>query len=349
MTRPHTGQDLTAAPATDATALYAVRESLAAADMLIAAVKGLDFFTWIAAHPCSVAEIAAHFGFVRRPVDVMTTLFVAMGLLARDGERLRATRLAEEHLVAGSPWYLGPYYPPVSDRPIAGDLLAVLRTGQPAHYASRADHDDWHRAMETAAFAEEFTAAMDTRGLITAQAVAASVELTGATRLLDVAGGSGVFACALAARHPALRATVLEKPPVDGIAARAIAGRGLAGRVEVMTGDMLSGPLPSGFDVHLFSNVLHDWDEDVVQRLLGASAAALPPGGRVIVHESFLNGEKTGPLAVAEYSVLLMHVTQGRCYSTAEMVGYLTGAGFGPPVVIPGALGRSAIIATRRA
>ena len=34
---------------------------------------------------------------------------------------------------------------------------------------------------------------------------------------------------------------------------------------------------------------------------------------------------------MAEYSVLLMHSTEGRCYSTGEMAAYLTGAGFRDP------------------
>ena len=103
--------DPLASPVTDPTALYAVRDGLYAADMLIAAVSGLDFFTWLDGHPGTVDEIAAHLGFHRRPVDVMTTLFVAMGLIDRDGARLRAAAPAREHLVAHSRWYLGPYYP----------------------------------------------------------------------------------------------------------------------------------------------------------------------------------------------------------------------------------------------
>ena len=99
-----------ASPVTDPTALYAVRDSLYAADMLIAAVSGLDFFTWLDDHPGTIDEIAAQLGFQRRPIDVMTTLFVAMGLLERDGAKLRTAAPAREHLVAHSPWYLGPYY-----------------------------------------------------------------------------------------------------------------------------------------------------------------------------------------------------------------------------------------------
>ena len=129
---------------------------------------------------------------------------------------------------------------------------------------------------------------------------------------------------------------MLEKPPVDRIAAAAIAKRGVSDRVSVIAQDMLADPLPGFADVHLFSNVLHDWDVPVVTGLLDKSFTALPPGGLVVVHDAFLNAAKTGPLHVAEYSVLLMHASEGRCYSTAEMEGYLGGAGFVDPHYIEG-------------
>ena len=47
--------------------------------------------------------------------------------------------------------------------------------------------------------------------------MAQKLDCSGHHRLLDIAGGSGIYACALVARHPHLRAAVLEKPPVDAI------------------------------------------------------------------------------------------------------------------------------------
>jgi 3-hydroxy-5-methyl-1-naphthoate 3-O-methyltransferase len=341
-------RDLTRPPSADPTLLYRSRDELYATDMVIAALGELDFFTWLDAHPGTNDDIAAHFGLHRRPVDVMTTLFVAMGLIDRHGSVFRTAPVAREHLVATSRWFMGPYFPKVSDRPIARDLIRVLRSGTPAHFASRPDEDDWHRAMETEAFAEEFIAAMDVRGRLTGQALARNLDGSRMRRLLDVAGGSGIYACSLAAHFPELRATVLEKPPVDAIARRAIAAHGFSDRVDVIPGDMLDGDLPAGYDAHLFSNVLHDWDEDVVRKLLHASATALPAGGTIVVHDAFLNPDKTGPLAIASYSVLLMHVTQGRCYSIAEIGSWLTAAGFSPPALVTTAVGRSALVAAKR-
>jgi SAM-dependent methyltransferase len=339
--------DLTAAPRTDPSSLYRTRDELYADDLLIAALNGVDFFTWLDGRSVTIDEIAAHFGFHARPVDVMTTLFVAKGLLERDGDRVGLTDLAREHLVRSSRWFLGPYFPPVTDRPIAVDLLEILRTDRPANFASRKDAADWHKAMETEQFAEAFTAAMDRRGQLLAQALAKNLDLGGRQRLLDIAGGSGVYACGCAARFPTLRGSVLEKAPVDRIASRAIADRGFSSRIDVVVADMLADPLPAGYDVHLMSNVLHDWDVPIVRRLLESSARAIAPGGLIVIHDAFLNADKTGPANIAAYSVLLMHVTQGRCYSTREMDALLRETGFGESREVPSAVGRSAIVATK--
>ena len=37
-----------------------------------------------------------------------------------------------------------------------------------------------------------------------------------------------------------------------------------------------------------------------------------------MIHEAFLSDEKSGPLPVAEYSALLMNITQGKCYAPSE-------------------------------
>ena len=173
--------------------------------------------------------------------------------------------------------------------------MEVLRSDRPANFASRKNEPDWHKAMETERVAEEFTAAMDCRGRLLAQALAKQLDLGGRRRLLDVAGGSGIYACALAAQFPELTGSVFEKPPVDRIAQRAIDKRGYGSRINVVAGDMLNDGLPKGYDVHLWSNVLHDWDVPIVIQLLHASAGALPAGGEIVIHDAFLNADKTGP------------------------------------------------------
>jgi len=345
---PGVTHELTQAPATDPTQIYRYRDGLYAQDMLITGLVWLDLFTWLAQHPSDIGAITQHCRTVERPTDVMLTLFVAMGFLERRDGVYHVTAAAREHLCADSPWFLGPYYASLKERPVCQDLLKVLRTGKPANWGSEKNKQDWHKAMETEEFAAQFTAAMDCRGVYLAQAIAKKIDLGARRQLLDIAGGSGVYACSFCAHFPELRATVFEKPPVDKITAGAIAKRGFTDRVSVTAGDMLTAPLPHGFDMHLISNVLHDWDVPAVRQLIRKSFDALEPGGMLVIHDAHLNEDKSGPLHVAEYSVMLMHSTEGRCYSVAEIRAYLAEAGFTNIQFTPTAAARSVITAEKK-
>ncbi len=320
--------DLAAAPSTSPLSLYRYRDGLYAVDLLTAALVELDFFTWLAAHPSTIEDLCRQFTTQPRPTDVMLTLFVARGYVERDGETYRITGMGREHLTAGSPWNLAPYYAAFRERPIVQDYLQVLRTGRPARWAGATGALDWHTAMATDAFARRFTAAMDCRGLYLGQALAQVLDLGAHRRLLDIGGGSGIYACTLAARHRHITATVLDQPPVDAIASTLIAERGLGDRIDVVAANFLTDALPDGYDMHLFSNVLHDWDEPEVQQLLASSFRSLAPGGLLVVHDAFINDSKTGPVPVAEYSALLMHSSQGKCYATSEYERLMAAAGF---------------------
>ncbi len=320
-------------PETDPASILRYRDGLYAVDLLTAAICEFDFFSIHANNPGTLKEVCERFGFASRPADVMLTLFVANGYLERDKDGFyRNTEMANEHLAAESPWFMGPYYASLQNRPVVADFVQVLKTGKPAVWGGFEDQeDDWHEAMRDDDFAQSFTAAMNCRGLYLGKKLADALteDLQGRSRVLDIGGGSGIYACCLVANHPELKATVMEQVPIDQIARDQIENCELGDSIEVATGDMFDcRQWPDDCDVHLFSNVMHDWDVPEIESLLEHSYQALQSGGLLVVHETFLNPEKTGPLPVAEYSCILMHSTQGRCYSTGEMGGYLEEAGF---------------------
>jgi hypothetical protein len=243
--------DLTHLPQTDPIEIYRYRDGLYAVDLLTAAVTEFDFFTWLAANPSDTPAICRALGIAERPTDVMLTLFVANGFVHREGQSFHVTALAREHLVSSSPYFIGPYYASLKERPVVRDFVTILRTGKPANWGSYQNEKPWSDAMLTDDFAHTFTAAMDCRGVYLGAALARTLDARGRTRLLDIAGGSGIYACAIMAQHPHLRATVFERPPVDRIARTTIEKRGAAGKVDVMAGDMFKDPLPRGCDLHL--------------------------------------------------------------------------------------------------
>jgi SAM-dependent methyltransferase len=334
-------------PATDPLPLYRYRDSIAAVDLLGVAIAHLDLFTWLGNHPSTLGAICAHFEIQVRPGDVMMTLFTAMGLVTQAGGVFHLSLRAREHLTKSSPWNMAPYYASMKDRASTLDMLKVLKTGKPANWGGY-DRDAWAQAMEREDFVHPFTAAMDCRGVLLGPALAVKLDLSDRKAVLDIAGGSGIYTCAFVTHHEHLRAAVFEKAPVDRVARASIEQRGFEARVGVITGDMFSDePWPQGFDVHLLSNVLHDWAEPNVRTLLQKSHEALPNGGLLILHDAFINAEKTGPLPVAEYSALIMNITEGKCYSLGELRALLDQCGFSWAGHHPTAIGRSYILAEK--
>jgi len=93
--------------------------------------------------------------------------------------------------------------------------------------------------------------------------------------------------------------------------------------------------VPTGAQAILLSNILHDWDVPTCQTLVNRLAGALPRGGRLLIHDVFLNDALDGPLPVALYSANLFAITEGRAYSAQEYRSMLSGAGLTAAAVIP--------------
>lgn len=328
----------------DPTVLYRVRDGVYAGDLLIAAVVDLDLFTWLNTHgPLRAGELVAAVGLAERPVDVLLTYCAALGLIDRgvaDGDRLEITELARQHLVAESPFELRSYYASLAERPAVAEFGRVLRTGEQIAWASAPTGQqpevkgaagaeaDWSTRLADSRFAAGYTAAMDARAAFLGPALAHAIGDLPIEALLDVGGSSGSYAAAIIAGRPDAAAAVFERAPVDAAARTLLHERGCSDRVSVITGDMFTDPLPDGFDVHLYSHVLHDWDTERVEHVFASSFAALPADGWFLDHDTHIDADKRGPLPVAEYSALLMHSTPGKCWSTAELAEIAGGVGF---------------------
>jgi predicted O-methyltransferase YrrM len=222
-------------------------------------------------------------------------------------------------------------------------MVERLRTNRPsgANTHSAGDPGTTHiyrhgvpSALDQAHSARESTLCLAGRARNVAPCLAMRVDLSGAGTLLDVGGGSGIYAYALLRRHPALRAIVLDRPEVLTVAEECAREWAVQDRVKFVPADLLDGGYPAA-DVVLFSNVLHDWDGPDAERLVRYGAEALPAGCRLLIHDVFLNDTLDGPLPVALYSVLLFSLTEGRAYSAAEYGAWLRAARLAPQPVVP--------------
>ena len=94
------------------------------------------------------------------------------------------------------------------------------------------------------------------------------------SRLLDVGGGTGSWSIAAATAHPGSRHRRRAARRRRG---RRRPGRrrpGSTDRIDVVTGDAMSGELPSGHDVFLVANLVHYWSPEQNRELLRRIRAA---------------------------------------------------------------------------
>jgi predicted O-methyltransferase YrrM len=335
-------------PKTSPARIISLRESAFAVDLFITAVSYFDFFNRLDKSLMDTDTICRELNIKKRPADVMLTLFKAYGFIKEKKGKFYVSDTAKDYLVNKSDFDLSSYVSSLKNRPICADMYKVLQTGKPANWAAAKEGKDWAAAMEDDAFAASFSAGMNSRGAYLASGVTKALDLKGYKKLLDIGGSSGIYAAALVTAHPHLRAVVFEKSPVDKVAKYSLKKLGLGDKVGVVAGDVFKDSLPAGYDVHFISHVLHDWDLKECKTIVNNSFANLKPGGLIVLHDAHINKAKTGPVSTAEYSVLLMFLSEGKCYSIGEMRELLEEAGFKDVEHKPTILNRSIITARKR-
>jgi ubiquinone/menaquinone biosynthesis C-methylase UbiE len=329
------------APCFDPTPIFELYRGNHATELLAAAVAHFQVFGHLLEGPLSFDDLRQRLGLAERPANVLVTALRAFGLLAEDGPgKLDMSELAREHLLPGSPFDVSGYIGLSADSPAVLATVERLRSNRPAGAAPDEGgaafiyREGLESAMEQEAAARRLTLALAGRARNVAPVLAERVDLSEAHVLLDVGGGTGLYAYAFLRRYPELRAVVWDRPEVLKVAAELAAAHGVAGRVMLQPGDMFADPVPQA-DAALLSNVLHDWDVPECKALLRRCADVLPAGGRLLVHDVFLNDALDGPLPVALYSAALFCLTEGRAYSAAEYNSWLSEANLTPGALVP--------------
>jgi ubiquinone/menaquinone biosynthesis C-methylase UbiE len=321
-------------PQTDPTPIFDTFRGNHATELLVAAVSHLRLFELLAAGPVTTEKLRQETALTDRAMVVLTTALRAMGLITRDPQgRFTATPMALEHLTPGAEFEVDSYLGLAADSPGVLEMVQRLRTSRPAAShggdpgAAFIFREGLESAMEAEASARRLTLALAGRAKNVAPVLADRVDLSGARKLLDIAGGTGIYAYAALRRNPSLRCVVLDGPQVLKVAREMAQRYGVLDRTNFIAADMFRDPLPSDCDVILLSNVLHDWDVPECRALVRRCADALPPGGRLLIHDVFLNDELDGPLPIALYSAALFCLTEGRAYSAAEYRAWCREAG----------------------
>jgi acetylserotonin N-methyltransferase len=292
----------------------------------LAAAVRLGLFAALDGPPLEPAELAVRLGIRERPLAQLCRVLRAMGLLERRATRLALSADAAACLVPGRPGALvGLIDLEVENFLSPALVLEAIRRDAPAVYGER---DPWRAHAESAERARAFTRAMHDISAGPGEALARAVDFARGGRLLDLGGGSGALAIALATTWPLLECVLFDLPGVCALAREYIEAAGLSDRITTRGGDFFADPLPGDFDALLLSQILHDWPPERGARLLERARTALRPGGLVLIHEKLVDDAGLTPLANALVDLDMLVWTEGQQYTPAALRALLEAAGF---------------------
>ena len=303
--------------------------------------------------PGTVEEVAERTGTHAPTLDRLLRTLAALGLLSYQHGRFELTeagaRLRSD--VAGSDWGAMMMMPAPWTLATWHRLPEAVRTGEPVFEQVHGE-SFWEYLRSHAETGRIFDAAMarETKDREPVALVAAELERSGGTTLVDVAGGTGRLLAQVVAERPGSRGILADLDGPVGGAADVFDAYGVHDRCEAVVCDFFEA-VPGGGDCYLLSNILHDWDDDRCRDILRRIHEAAAPGARVLVLETVLPDEQEGvhpdsaPIHLLDLMMLLNFGARER--SLAEYAALLEAAGFGE-VRLAGGTGPHLVVATRR-
>ena len=206
------------------------------------------------------AETGTEAPALRRLLDHLVTV----GVFAQDGDRYRPTALGDQ--IAE--------FKVLLDINRAGgraelafvELLTTITTGESA-YTRRYGRDFWDDLDINPDLRSSFDAQMTWRFKAQLPQIADRFDWSRFPRIVDLGGGDGNLLAAILRTHPSVRGEVLDYGDSTTAALKRFAAAGLSDRAGAITGSFFD-PLPPGGDAYLLCDILHDWDDDHVRKIL---------------------------------------------------------------------------------
>lgn len=256
-----------------------------------------------------------------RGVELLFDALSAMGLLEKRGSLYSNSPAAEQYLNRQSPKYIG-HIIMHHHHLVSGwaRLDEAVVSGRPVERP--AVDEEFER--------QSFLLGMHNLAEVNAIAVAKLAGLDGRKHLLDLGGGPGTFAIHFCLANPQLRATIFDRPTTRPYAAKLVAQHNLQERIGFQPGNFNTDSLGGPYDAAWLSHILHSNSLEECFSLVARVVAALEPGGLIMIHDFFLNEQKTAPVFPALFSLnMLINNPGGRSFSEVEVREMLLSAGVG--------------------
>ena len=283
-----------------------------ASRIILTAVE-VDLFGVLGEGALNKEELARALSADPRGVEILANALVALDLLTKEEGRFRNSPTSLKYLSSQSVRFRGGGLHHMANLWRSWDRLTeVVKKGGPSGIPWT---DDSRKS---------FIQAMEHLGKGVAPQLAQALDLSKVKSALDLGGGPGIFAIALAKQKPDLKAVVLDLPYALEVARQAVSEAGLSDRITFKEGDFFKDDLGKDYDLVLMSSIIHSLDEEENLQVLARIKEALNPGGLLVIRDFLVDDSHTQPTQAAIFAVNMLVNTQGgRTYSFKEIAGWL--------------------------
>lgn len=285
--------------------------------------------------PVSAPALASNLALDATSTGYLLELLWSLGLLDRDSQqppRYCNLPLANLYLRSGASTYCGDalLFRHRVMRQSGAQLGDNLKNGAPRPPAtSAAIANAWAEAARVQIAQEQRAVTND----VACALVESLPEAPHLERLLDLGGGPGLVAIALAGHLPNLTGIVFDYPSTADVARENIRSAGLDHRLEAVGGDLNDDDFGGGYDLIWCSSVLHFVHDlpATLHRLL----AALKPGGVLLCCQAEVPDERKTAAQVLPY-YLNMRLQGRHMLNEGELARTLEDIGFQSVQQLPG-------------
>lgn len=300
----------------------------------------LGVFSALGTNMMSQDEVSETLQTDPRATGRLLNALVAMGFLKKNDGLYSNTKAASKFLVENSSSYMSGIMHLVNLWDTWDGLTETVKKGHaPAREEINDRGEGWLKA---------FINAMHARGVGRAEQVAPLLDFSGVKKMVDIGGGSGIFAFTFLRVNNDMSAVIFDLPNVVPITEEFIAKEELTDRVRTMTGNYLKDNIGSGYDLIFLSAVIHSNSYVDNKLLISKCAAALNPGGQIVILDYVMNEERTEPFGGTIFAINMLVGTQmGDTYTESEISEWLKASGLENIEIKEVAEGNSLVIARK--
>jgi hypothetical protein len=164
-------------------------------------------------------------------------------------------------------------------------------------------------------------------------AVAAGYDFSKFEVIVDVGGATGNMLAHILARYAHPKGILFDRPHVVTDAPTFLRAKGVESRVHIERGNFFE-TVPGGGNAYILSHIIHDWNEDQCQTILGNCRKAMKPGAKLLIVE-FVLPEGDEPHFGKLADMVMLAMTGGEERTASEYGALLSRASFKMTRVVP--------------